>query len=531
MKKRLEKYYRWLAVGIIVAYAAVNLYCTARLSITGDELAYFAYGVNMWKGQPQKTVNPQGIPVFNSQMPINALHVLPRAVEQALRPGLEKTQAQAGVDIYRGRWVSVVGALLLAVYVLVWATQLYGRAAGLLSILLYAACPNIMAHSQFVGTDAPSFLVATAICYHAWRYASPTDRSGHWQQLLCVALWLGLGQLTKQSLLLLYPVVAALLGLRLYRLPLPFARKVWQWCREMAVVAVVSLLMINTGFLFKQSGQPLKAYRFVSARYQGLQKSLSWTDGLPLPLPAPYLQGFDYVAFNAETGPGIEGRSSYGSGYFLGRKTDGQRIWYYYPICWLYKMPLGFWGLLCMALLGCLAWRRQLFWQGAIYLIGPVLFVMAMFCLFNTMYLGIRSTLMVAPLLMVFCGSVVTYIGNRAGAWALGLLLGWQLLSVGRWFPHFLPYTNELVWHKEEAHTLFADSNIYFQEAGLLVGEYLQRHPDVQWEPPAPVHGKVLVSVEAYYDWWNQGRMQWLRNLKLQPVGHLDSGCLLFEVP
>jgi hypothetical protein len=137
MKTWIEKYCRFLAAAIIIMYAMVNAYCTTRLSITGDELAYFAYGINMLKGQPQKELNAQGVPIFNSQMPINAIHALPRAVQQIVRPTLKKNAQQVGEDIYWGRIFSVISALLLALYVLVWATQLYGKPAGILALLLY----------------------------------------------------------------------------------------------------------------------------------------------------------------------------------------------------------------------------------------------------------------------------------------------------------------------------------------------------------------------------------------------------------
>lgn len=527
MKAWIEKYYRLLAAAIIILYAGINVYCTTRLSITGDEVAYFAYGVNVLKKQPQKELNAAGIPAFNSQMPINALHALPRGIEQLLHPQLTKTQQQVNQDIYKGRLFSVLSALLLALYVLVWATQLYGKPAGIFSLLLYCCCPNIMAHSQLVSTDVFSFLMGTAICYHAWCYG----RTGRMQQLLLLALWLGVGQITKQSLLLLYPLVVLWLIMRLWPLACSKAKKLVQFLKELAIIGAISLLIINTGFLFQHTGKSLGSYQFASTKYQHLQQQFSWAANWPLPLPQPYLQGLDYIGFNTETGPGIDGRSSYGSNYFFGTKTDGQWIWYYYPLCWLYKMPLGFLVLLALTLVAYILHRKQQrFWQNESYLLLPAVFIMLLFCLLNTMYLGIRNTLVVAPLLFVFCGSLIPYVNTKQKLAAVAILFGWQLVSIARWFPHFLPYTNELVWNKKNAHKIFTDSNIYFQEAGILVGEYLQRHPDIQFEPAQSVKGKVMVSVEAYYDWWNQGKMQWLRDLQLQPVDHFDSGFLIFDV-
>jgi hypothetical protein len=138
---------------------------------------------------------------------------------------------------------------------------------------------------------------------------------------------------------------------------------------------------------------------------------------------------------------------------------------------------------------------------------------------------------MILPLLFIFCGSIIPALNRGVKKIAAIILLCWQLISVALYFPHFLPYTNEFILHKKDAHKIFADSNIYFQEGLVLVGEYLQKHPEVQYETAAPVKGKIMVSIENYYDWWNLGKMQWLRDMHLEPVGHFDTGYLIFEVP
>jgi hypothetical protein len=528
MKAAAEKYYRYIAAAIITIYTAVNLYCTTRLSITGDELPYFAYGINILKLQPQKPLNEKGIPVFNSQMPVTAIAALPRAIQQLSNPSLQKTGGQVAQDVRNGRIFSVISALVLALYVLAWATQLYGKTAGLFSLLLYVLCPNVMAHSQLLGTDVYSFLLLTATCYHAWRYS----KTGSWRQMIVAAVLLGVAQITKQSLLLLYPVLGCLLLLRLYRSAMPVNKKISLFFKVSAVGLLASLVMINAGFLFYKTGKPLAQYHFVSAKYKAIQQQFSFAGNVPLPLPGPFVSGFDYVQYNTECGAGVEGVSSYGSAYFLGRKIDGQKVWYYYFVSLWYKMPIPFLLLFFTAIV-LYGWRKrwQAFLQDEIFLLLPALFILCVFSFYNTMYLGIRSVLMIMPLLFIFCGSIIPAVNGKIKRISIALLLGWQLISVARYFPHFLPYTNEFILHKEKAHTIFADSNIYFQEGALLAGEYLQRHPEVQYEPAAPVHGKVMVSIENYYDLWNLGNMQWLRSLHLQPVDHFDTGYLIFDVP
>ncbi len=528
MKSVIEKYYKIIAAVIIIVYTALNLYCTTRLSITGDEVPYFAYGVNVLKLQPQKTLNEKGIPIFNSQMPALAIAALPRAVQQLLHPALQKTNEQVVKDIQYGRIFSVISALLLALYVLVWATQLYSKMAGLFSLLLYVLCPNILAHSQMLGTDVYSFLVLTATCYHAWRY----NCTGRMKQLFFTAILLGIGQLTKQSLILLYPVLFIFVAIGIYRPVIPLKKKINRVLKELSVLALGSLFVINAGFLFYKTGKPLGQYHFVSAKYKKLQEQFSFMDKVPLPLPEPFVSGFDYVQYNSETGAGIDGQSSYGTVYFLGNKIDGKKVWYYYFVCIWYKLPIPLLILFVAAIAMYIRGKRwRLFMQDEIYLLLPAVFILCIFSLFNTMYLGIRSVLMILPLLFIFCGSIMPAMEGLVRRAGVVLLLCWQLVSVAMYFPHFLPYTNEFILHKKNAHRIFADSNIYFQEGLVLAGEYLQKHPEIQYEPTALVHGKVMVSIENYYDWWSLGKMQWLRDMHLEPVGHFDTGYLIFEIP
>ena len=111
------------------------------------------------------------------------------------------------------------------------------------------------------------------------------------------------------------------------------------------------------------------------------------------------------------------------------------------------------------------------------------------------------------------------------------LLLGFQVVSVFNYFPHFLPYTNEFIRDKKQAYKIFGDADLYFQEGWDLANKYLKKHPDVQLEPIQPVHGKVMVSMETYYDYWHEGKMNWFKKMNLQPVDQFDSGYLIFNVP
>jgi hypothetical protein len=511
-----------------LGYGCLLFYCSTRLSVTGDEKNYFAYAVNIAKGNAAKEII-NNVPRFNSQLPINVLNTIPRSIEQLLNPGLKRNAYDAQADIEHGRWLSILCAMLLAVYVLSWSTQLYGRTAGILSLLLYALCPNIFAHSAFVSTDVFSFLITTATCYHAWKYS----KTGKMSALLLLAFYLGIGQISKQSLLLLYPVVFVLLITRIWLLKIELKKYILPFIKEWGVIILVSLVIINVGFLFCHTGKKINEYHFVSAKFNALQGQLSFANNIPIPLPEPYISGFDAVRFNVETGPGIDSISSFGSTYFLGEKLNGQLKWNYYLVSCLFKIPIPFLALLIMALtIYCKTRRERSFWQQELYLLLPAAFIFIMFSLFNPMYLGIKNVIMILPLLYVFCGSIISWILElKMRLYLLSILLLWQMVSVGRYLPDLIPYTNELIWNKTNAYKYLGDNNIYMQEGGKLVREYLSNHPEISFEPQDTVHGKVMFSIDTYYDWWNKKDRQWFRSLHLLPVDNFNSQYLIFNVP
>ena len=528
--KQHPKYYYTVSILIIIVYALCNFYCTTRLSVTGDESNYYNYGTNILKFHPQKDfIN--GVYEYTSQMPIIAINTLPRAFSQLLNPGLKHNQFETLEDVTQSRLFSIIIAVLLAWYILLWSTKLYGKKAGVFSLLLYVLCPNMLAHSQMVSTDVYSFLLCTATFYHAWQYS----RSGNIIQLLLVALMLGIGQISKQSLLLLYPLVLIFLVVRLYYSNLKWKDSFFKLVKELSIIAVVSLFVINCGFLFYKSGKTFGQYHFYSAKFINYQKQFSFINNLPLPVPEPYIAGFDNVAFNLELPPGIDGVSAYGASYFLGERITGKLIISYYTICCLYKLPISFlFFLLTSLVLFFKKFDKPAFIKNELFLLFPAAAIFLCFSFLNSMYLGIRNILFILPLLFIFCGYLIKYLsdqGIRFAYWIAGILLLYQFVSVATYFPHFLPYTNEFIYNKKNAYKIFGDANIYFQEGAILAKEYLLKHPEIQYEPTKLVHGKVMVSLENYLDFWYEGKVQWLINLKLEPIDHFHSGYLIFQVP
>jgi hypothetical protein len=232
-------------------------------------------------------------------------------------------------------------------------------------------------------------------------------------------------------------------------------------------------------------------------------------------LPLYYFQGFT---------PWWRGLQAYlsfansGQPAFLFGRYAYEGWWYYFPLAFLIKTPLGSLLLMAAALLvsrvGMAGERRA-----ALFLLGPVVVIFAAMTQ-SKVNLGLRHILPVYPLLFVFASRLATLHFRRSwlGLLLLGVPLVMTALSSLKVAPHQLAYFNELVGGPEEGYRYLSDSNLdwgqdlkglkgYIEREGLEMiylsyfgsvppayyGIYYQPAPAPwEWQHPAEVlpHGR-----------------------------------------
>ena len=135
------------------------------------------------------------------------------------------------------------------------------------------------------------------------------------------------------------------------------------------------------------------------------------------------------------------------------------------------------------------------------------------------------------PFLFVFTGSLLRDAATmrRGPRLLIGSLVLYLVVSVLSYYPHFIPYFNELVWNRTRADRILADSNLGWSQNKWYVEGYLRRHPDALFEPEGPQAGTIVVSVNKHVGLWSSERYRWLRE-NFEPVGHIAHGHLLFRV-
>lgn len=505
----------YIIVALLFAVYLINgSIAIPRLSITNDEGDHLSYGIRFLQLHPEK-VRP-----FDdaSTMPVSALNALPRAVEQ-LAAGRKLVKTDGGIsDIFSGRYMTLFVCLLIGLFIYRWSKELAGENAGLFSLFLFVFCPNLNANNYLLTTDSYTALLTLLTGYYFYRFL----RHSGWKDFILFSACIGFSQATKQSLILLFFFFGLLSLIILVKRGSLFSRFRINLGRLLVLIGVV-LLVINIAFLFNGTGRPLHAYHFRSSFFIQM-KDWPLISYLPLPLPVPFLEGFDQVKYMLSLGSGHVETSA--RSYLFGNYFTGKGVWYYYPCVILFKTPLSVWVSLCLLVMQVARKKiKDVYGVGYPLLLG--FFFVAMVMLLNTSQHSIRHLLMIYPLIYISIGSLAAS-GFRGKKYYFGGIVLYSICTFYYYFPNLVSYTNELLWNKTKVYKTIASSNIDYGQCSFFAEGYLRRNPGVQWAPLQPAAGKFIVSINNYLDLRGTGEYAWLRNFK--PERQIDHCYLFFAV-
>jgi len=528
-----------LAASFAVFALIASLFVLEATSIRGKSLTYDApqhlsYGLRILHADATR--------FDDSKMPVSAWNALPKRLAETLEPGALRSFLAADST---ARYPTMLASLALAWLVFHWSRQLYGLAAGLLSLTLEVFDPNLLAHSRFVTTDLYAALTVTLSLYTFWRFLEAPDRRAQAWRGLAAAFAFGLAQVAKYTGAYLVPVLLMVVAarfapalLRDLRTPElgPWAARLRTFVLWAAVFGVAAVLVINGAFLFQDPFWPLSDFHFRSDTFRELRDStVAVWPGARLPLPYPYIEGLDWVLAREQSGQG------YGNRYLLGEiRSEGGFPGYYF-VAALFKVPAPILIVWLAALVAYPLLRRRgarlRFSRDEAFLLLPAAFLVVYFNFFFGAQIGIRFLLPVFPLLHVFAGCLVSPevwgpLGSRArrSLATIGGALGiWLAASVLSYYPDFLPYMNELLADRKLAYHVLADSNLDWGQDRETVDRYRTAHPEVLWQPREPAAGRILVGINWLTGVSNGRQASWLR-ARFEPVDHLHYTHLIFQV-
>jgi 4-amino-4-deoxy-L-arabinose transferase-like glycosyltransferase len=355
---------------LLVIHSILIIYSAHVHSPTLNEPAHLVAGLSYWKFGRFEVyrVNPPLVRM------VAALPVMAAGYEEdwsdffespGARPEMEMGEAFVRVNGERSSFLFMIARLacipfswLGAVICYLWARDLYSRPAGVLACAIWCFEPNILAHAALITPDVPATALGVAACYTFWRWL----RQPTWAQAALTGIVLGLAELAKTTLILLYPLWPVMW--LIYRWPNRNDMVVRDWLREAGMLTLrlaVGINVLNLGYGFEGSFTRLKDFYFVSDLFSGQQRieggsfvaqphsnsgarpsvfipkstnrfANSWIGELLVPLPKNYLLGIDIQQSDFE---------SYGQPSYLLGTWQIHGWWYYYLYACAIKVPLG----------------------------------------------------------------------------------------------------------------------------------------------------------------------------------------------
>jgi hypothetical protein len=513
------------AVVLLAVFVLLEIGSHQHMTLTTDEATHYAYG---WQ-----IVNFDAKRFDDSKMPFSALNALPRKLTGALAPGSARHTLQS---IEFARYVTVAGAVLLGWLVFRWAGALYGPAAGVLALTLFVFDPNILAHGGLVTTDLYAALMIALSVWSFQRFLNHRG-PGAWRAAAASAALFALAQLAKYTSAYLVPILLLIaLGhaapelWRLLRAGRLGALARWG-ARASGVAALylaAFLVIVNAGYWGQDTFRPLARCHFRSAQFQDVRsRILRIAPTARVPVPWAYVEGLDWVLANERGGTNVYLRGQFGRDGVPGRPFPQ-----FYAVAWLYKEPIATQLLLLLALgLYALRFRRFDFRRDEWPLACTVLFFAWYLTFVFKIQIGFRYALVVLPIVFVFTGGLLRDGASmgRAGRVVVGGLLVYLVVSVLSYYPHFLPYFNELVWDRKYAYRILIGSDLSWGQNDWYVEQYLRRHPDAVLDPDGPQAGTIVLQVNDYVGRWHVEKYRWLRE-NFEPVDHIAHGHLIFRV-
>jgi len=448
---------------LLLVHAALALTAISRRGFAMDEIDHLTMGMSEW------VTHDYRVDTANGDL-IKRWASLPLLATGARFPGGPRDPAWRGADYFRlggefffrsgndpdrmllaGRSMAVLLSVALGLLVFSASRRLFGTAGGLLSLLLYALCPVMLAHAAMVTTDLSLAFTLSAATAAVWRLLHRVT----WGALALGGAAVGLLFLAKLTAVLIVPIAGALLALRLARNE--------PWRVELggvprALTGRGRQLLLAAGLLaFHAAAAAAFIWAHYEFRFAGssapADTGLAWTE-VPAdarPISPPLRATIDFLLVHRLLPEGFlrgahamlilnRGRLAFMRGHW---SSSGWHA--FFPYAFAIKTPLFLFAVLG---LGAWAWlrspeRRRILYQASPWWVLPCAVMLA--ASLQHVNIGHRHILAVYPALYILAGSAALGLGaSPRWRWALGAaVLGFTATSL-RARPDYLAYVNVL---------------------------------------------------------------------------------------
>jgi hypothetical protein len=454
-----------LPLVLLIVYVAQCAWFIRTQSFTFDEPVHIVTGLEMWRYGRIQDWNDHPplqrllctLPLIGQKWQVDVKGHFPEFTALGFHPG-----PQQMAD--RGRAVSVVLGIILAL--LLWTTtrRFFSEDAANLALALFAFSPALIAHYALITTDGIGVLMIFAVAVQLLRWRrSPTPG-----QTALLGVIMGLLLLAK---FYTPPMFLVALGWLLLLKPdrIAFQPLRWNW-RAAAAVCVLAFVTVWAGYFFHVSLLTMRDGAFIATfpHRAPIIKKMRTPVNFSIPIPAgEYLDGLRNVAFHNHRGH---------QAFFLGTASlkGGWKL--YYPTVMLLKWPTVV--LLLLLVLLILAARRRIAVPGDLLIMAAFPAVYFVFAIFSHIDIGDRHILPIYPFVLLFVAGGCWQLARRSRTALVLVLIALALNAADglRYAPDFLSYFTPFV-PPSQSYKLLSDSNLDWGQGLLALRRYEAAHP------------------------------------------------------
>ena len=447
-----------------------------RLSVTSDEADHLHAGYRYLQCRDFGW-NPEHPPLVKmvAALPLLAMSINDPIVSPCGKPSTKLLDFQVGHDfifanresvLMAGRMAASVFAGLLLVTVWMFARRLFGVSVALISGVLIAFEPNLLAHGSLVMTDVAASFGFILVVYALYAQLSHPST----MRLLLLGLASGLCLGLKHSTTLLVVILPALVVVDALFVDRSIrSQTLLRNLRSLLVVAAISLFVLWGMYGGRYAARPDDAKPWTPARLE-LTHGVFARQVIPALeswhlLPQAYLIGLQDISVEADGGKRM---------FLLGRVYPTGE-WFYFPVAALIKFTLPMLLLVVVSTAAVGFWRSHK--REAAFLLVPAAILFASGMAYSV-DIGIRHILPVLPFLVIYA-SAGTWSLVRGRKWptlALAALLCLHAASSLHAQPDYLSYSNELWGGPANTYKYLSDSNTDLGQAFKMARDYVAQH-------------------------------------------------------
>ena len=523
-----------LMVHFVLASTSIRQKCA-----TYDEVAHLTRGYSWWRLDDKRLIpnHPPlaqawaALPLLNDGLEFPSLEQKVWHHSDVFAVGKQffyRVGNDPDAILRQARMMIALLSVVLGGLVFWWSKRLFGTAGGFVSLVLYAFSPTILASARLVTTDMAVslfFLSSVGAVWWVLHRVSPAS------VVACAAAMTGLF-LSKMSAALIVPMGLVLLVIRLLSgtpLSIKFGRErriTARWKMSLAFLAVIVFSIVAVWaaiwatFDFRYEAmvdadperdrfftpgvlpEEQTVWEYMGRSIDTTADAIDWARERRL-LPEAYLYGFLFTI-----------QSARGRDAFLNGDRSLYGWWYFFPCCFLYKVPLPIMGVIVAAALAFATGRGPP--QGdpesaggsrgsgvleRLYRTAPLGALFAVYWFFamrSNLNIGHRHLLPTFAPLFVLCGA--------AGAWfratpkwlgaVVPLLLGLLVVASLTIWPHYLAYFNTIAGGPSQGYRHLVQSSLDWGQDLPGLKRWLDQHRGNEW---------VYVAYHGTGDWKHYG--------------------------